>query len=69
MLPVEEGVCVLPIQDVSGYNAVRSTEPGTELGEEDIGTNSQQQSLLLYKPITAPRERQGGGERIRPLLG
>lgn len=58
-------MCVLPIQDVSGYNAVRSTEPGTELGEEDVGTNSQQQSLLLYKPITAPRERQGEEREIQ----
>lgn len=27
------------------------TEPGTELGEEDIGAHSQQQGLLLDEPI------------------
>ena len=28
-------------------------EPGAELGEEDVGANSQQQGLLLNEAITA----------------
>lgn len=30
-----------------------SAEPGTELGKEDVGANSQQQGLLLNEAITA----------------
>lgn len=30
-----------------------STKPGAKLGEENVGSNSQQESLLLYEAITA----------------
>lgn len=32
---------------------MRGTEPGAELGEEDVGANSQQQGLLLNEAIAA----------------
>lgn len=42
---------VLPVQDVSGDDAMGGTKPGAELREEDIGANSQQQSLLFNETI------------------
>lgn len=45
---------VWPVQDVSGDDAMGGTEPGAELGEEDVGADCQQQSLLLNETITAP---------------
>lgn len=44
----------LPIEDVSGHDAMRGAEPGTQLREKHVGTDGQQQRLLLNKPIAAP---------------
>lgn len=40
-----------PVQDVSGDDAMGSTEPGAELREEDVGADGQQQCLLLDEAI------------------
>lgn len=43
---------VSPVQDVSRDDAMGSTKPGAKLREENVGANSQQESLLLYEAIT-----------------
>lgn len=48
---------VSPVQDVSWDDAMGSTEPGAKLGEENVGSNSQQESLLLYEAITTSIKR------------
>lgn len=47
---------VLPIEDVPGHDAMRGAEPGAQLREKHIGTYSQEQSLLLDKPIPTPEQ-------------